>query len=913
MYKLKSIFIISLIIILFISAVNGTIYGIDVKKSFSQYVHEVWMVKNGLPQNSVQAICQTPDGYLWIGTEAGLARFDGIDFKIYNNQNTKQITNNDIMALEKDDRGNLWIGTHGGGLVKYKNDQFTHYTTRDGLPSDIIMSLHNDRKGNTWIGTGGGLSCFSDGKFISFTKNNGLNSDVVMAICEDSSGTIWIGTYGGGINLYRNHQFSALTENDGLSSNNIRSIFEDRDGNVWIGTERAGLIRYHDGSFSTLSTNQGLSNNTILSIFEDSRGNLLIGTNGGGINYFIDGELAHYSSRQGLSNDIIRSIYEDMKGNLWIGTRGGGLNRLSEGKFITFTRNEGLSDDLIRSVYEDSEGILWVGTNHGLNYKNGEKFMPFAEKYLSKSTILSILKDSGGNLWIGTYGDGIFRYMNGKWSDFTLKLEHGNDIVNALFEDHQGKIWIGTLGRGLTSFHNGRFSFYTTKEGLYSNIIYCIYEDQDYNLWIGTGIGLNCIKNNQVTSYPMEEVLSSKIVFSLYQDEEGKLWMATNGSGLKWLKGSELKSCSTKEGLFADKIYSLFEDNQKNLWMSCAKGVFSVNKNDLDSLYEGKRDTVNCKFYDESDGMKTRECSGSNQPVGWKSQDGKLWFATYKGLTMIDPENIQINKVPPRIDIECIVVDGKVIFPSQKTILSPGKHNLVFHYRPLSLSSPNYVKFKYMLKGVDKDWINVGFQKERSASYFGLSHGNYCFKVLAATKDDIWNETGDEIEFFIEPHFYQTDWFYLLCLLFVLFTGFGSFQFYKWKKKIRQKNRYKTSTLSDEKAEEYLNKLLTIIKTEKPFIDSELNLSKLADILSIPRLYLSQIINIRLKRHFNDFINYYRTEEAKKRILDPKYKHLKLIAIGFDVGFNSKSSFNSSFKKHTGMTPSEFRTKHSNQ
>jgi len=785
------------------------VFPLDPNKKITQYIHDIWEIQQGLPQNSVYVVIQTREGFLWLGTEEGLVRFDGVRFKVYDKRNVESLINNSIYALYEDRQGNLWIGTHGGGLtcmnhLEYEDGTFTTFTKKQGLSNDAVWSICEDQEGNLWIGTEEGLNLMKEGKFTTFPEKHGLSGSIVMAICEDREGNLWVGTVSGLNRLDpKNGKITTYTTEEGLSNDRINAIYEDRKGRLWIGTH-IGLNRLdpENGKITTYTTEKELSNIRINAIYEDREGSLWIGTYGGGLNrlYSNDGtsifNVTAYTTKQGLPNNVVWSICEDREGSLWVGTEGGGLNRLKEGKFIAYTTKEGLSNDMVWSICEDHEGNIWIGTNGGgLNCLKGRKFITYTtNEGLSNDMVWSICEDGEGSLWIGTDGGGLnhMNPKNGKITRYTSKEGLSNNRITAIHEDGEGNLWIGTDG-GLNRLNRndskgGKFTTFSKKQGLSNDLISVIHEDKKGNLWIGTGNGLNRMSRREskgetftITAYNTREGLSNSNVTSLYEDQEGSLWIGTYG-GLNCIKDGKLTSITIKEGLFDDTIFQILEDNRGNLWMSCNKGIFRVGKKELTDFFEGKREAIQCVSYDEKDGMKSRECNGISQPAGWKSRDGKLWFPTIKGVVMIDPNNIKINRHPPPVVIKEIIVDNKKIQPhllrfssnETKLVLPPGIEQFEIQYTGLSFLVPEKVRFKYKLDFFDKKWREVG--SRRTAYYTKIPPGDYTFRVKACNNDGIWNETGASISFYLKPYFYQTWWFYIICAIGAVFSAFGIYR-----------------------------------------------------------------------------------------------------------------------------------------
>ena len=780
-YPNRRAFFIILLLVLF--ALSSTVLALDPQKKITQYMHDSWGIEQGLPQNTVHAIIQTRDGYLWLGTQEGLARFDGLHFTIYNKKNVEQLTNSWIRALCQDREGNLWIGTDGGGLTclkpgNRKGETFIIYTKKQGLSNQRIRSIYEDRQGNLWIGTeGGGLNRLKNGKFTAYTTRQGLSANAVLSICEDRKGGLWIGTKTG-LNRWKDDQLTIYTTKAGLSDNMIWSILEGAEGSLWIGTD-SGLNRLKNGKFTKYNTREGLTNNRISALFEDKERYLWIGTYGGGLYRLENETFTAYTTKEGLSDDFVLSIYEDLEGSLWIGTGGGGLDRLKEGKFTPYTTSEGLSHNVVSSIYEDRKKNLWIGTyGGGLNRFRGGTFITYTTRQgLSQNLVRSIYQDREENLWVGT-DNGLNRLKDGEFVTFTTKQGLANNKVWCIYEDRYRNLWIGT-DSGLNCLEDGNFAAYTREQGLSNEKIMCILEDKNGNLWIGTnGGGLNCLKNGKFTVYTTGQGLSNNMVWSLYEDEEGTLWIGTHGGGLNRLKQGKFTHYSVKEGLFDDIVYQILEDDRGNLWMSCNKGIFKVKKEQLNQLAEGKIKSFRSVSYNEKDGMKSRECNGGTQPAGWKTRDGKLWFPTVKGVIMIDPTRIKTNPYPPPVVIEKIMADNRCFQPPFITdmgnmIFPAGIERLEIQYAGLSLLVPDKVRFKFRLEEFDKDWVEVG--NRRTAYYTKLPPGYYRFQVIACNNDGVWNKTGTSLSFYVKPYFSQTFWFYSLLVLAVflmVFTGY---------------------------------------------------------------------------------------------------------------------------------------------
>ena len=791
-------------------------FTLDPQKDVTQYSLEVWGSDQGLPQSAIQALVQTPDGYLWIGLEEGLARFDGVRFALFHKGNTEEFTYNDVIALHVDRAGNLWIGTDGGGLLYLKHGKFTALTTKDGLAGDVVTSIYEDRQGALWIGTQLGLSQWRDGKFTKYTTEHGLSKNVVLSLCEDRAGNLWIGTEGGGLNCYKDEKFKIYSANDGLANDVVWAIHEDKTGKLWIGTN-AGLHYLYDGKFTRYTTKDGLANDFVRAIFTDRAGSLWIGTLGG-LNRWHEGSFTTFSTKHGLSKDFVKALCEDREGSLWIGIYGGGLNRLRDGKFTNYSVSNGLSHNMVWTVYEDRSGNIWFGTDQGLNRFKDGKFSIFAPSQSNGlNRVTALHEDRAGNFWIGTAGQGLSCWSGGAWRRFTDQNGLSNNFVRSVFEDRRGNLWIGT-DRGLNLLQNGKFRTYTTEDGLSNDGIRYLHEDRAGGLWIATRSGgLNLLKDGKFTIYTTKDGLSSDLIRPIYEDQEGTLWIGTNGGGLSRFKDGKFAGYSTKDGLFDDLIFQILEDARGNLWMSCNKGIFRVSKQELNDFAAGKITSLTSVAYDKNDGMKASECNGSAQPAGWKTRDGKLWFPTVAGVVMIDPASIKTNTLPPPVVIEQMIVNGSVQ-DLKNPQLAPGSKSIEFHYTGLSFLAPQKVQFKYRLDGYDDDWIEAGTR--RAAYYTNIPSGDYNFQVMACNNDGVWNRAGAALRFSLQAHFYESKLFYFFCLLAFIFTGTGAYRLHVRRIRAREveaalrrakeelESRVKERAAELEQAQAFLNSII---------------------------------------------------------------------------------------------------------
>lgn len=741
--------------------------ALDPSKAISQYTHDAWTSQADLPQTTVQAIRQTRDGYLWLGTQEGLVRFDGVRFT--------QLDAQDVGCLYEGRDGTLWVCTYNG-LFGRREGRVVLYSTREGLTNNRVNRVCEDAAGDLWIATNLGVNRLSGGKMTAFTAKDGLPSDEVTSVLQARGGTLWIGTRKGLVRC-EGGRFTALSRQDGLPDENINFLYEDSEGTLWIGTNRGGLCALRKGRLSAYGLKDGLPDLQIRTLCEDRDGNLWVGTEAGGLSRFREGRFETYSVKDGLSDRAVWSLYEDREGSLWVGTFSGGLNRFKDEKFTTYDTHQGLSSDTAWAICEGSDRTLWIGTDGGLDAYRDGKFKCYGRREgLPGGGVSAILEDREGAIWVGTDA-GAARLPGGRFTAVGEAQGLSSLSVYSLCEARDGGMWIGTNGGGLYALRDGTVRRYTQKEGLSDNYVRAILEDRDGSLWIGTnGGGLNQLKDGTFTCLTTKDGLCDNFIRSLYQDRDGTLWIGTRNGGLCRMRDGKTSRYGAKDGLLSDVIFQILEDGRGNLWMSCNKGVFKVSKKDLEDFSEGKISTVPCTSYGRTDGMKSPECNGGTQPAGWKARDGKLWFPTIRGVVCIDPQRPKINEEVPPVSIEHVLADGKPLIASG-AVVPPGAGRFEFRFTALSFLAPEKVRFAYRLEGYEEGWNALEGGRERLATYTNLPPGPYTFLVKACNNDGLWNETGAAFAFRLQPKFHQTWLFYVLVALGLLLLGGALYHF----------------------------------------------------------------------------------------------------------------------------------------
>ncbi len=744
--------------------------GLDPHKAVTQYNLDAWTTSSGLPQNTITAIAQTQDGYLWMGSFGGLARFDGARFVVFDKSTTPALRNSGVHALLADRSGGLWVGTNGGGLTLLKDGTARTFGLADGLGADVVRSLFQDSKGRLWAGTNGGLSLREGDRFRTWNATNGLTGNVVRAIREDASGALWIGTNGDGLFRMKDGQFTRFTRKDGLPSDLVFSLAFDKDGTLWVGTNGGGLAaRSADGRFRLYGRENGLDGDIIWSLLQDGDGSLWVGTYGAGL-FRREGErFRGLTTRTGLSSDFVRALWQDHEGSLWIGTNTGGLARLRDGKFTTYTTREGLPNDVAKTVLAGADGALWIGTSGGglARMKDGAFQTWSRQEGLPHDFVQALLLDRAGGLWVGTNGGGVARYADGRFRTYTAREGLVDDHVSALVEDREGAVWMGTNAGGLSRFKDGHFTPFTRREGLGANLVMAMLVDRQGALWVGTdGGGVTRISGGQPRTFTVADGLAADSILCLYEDTAGELWVGTSGGGLSHLQGGRFTTVSSREGLHDDVVFAILEDGKGGFWLSGNRGLSRIERSALIAAAAGAR--LQPEVFGVADGMKSNECSGVSQPAATRLPDGRMVFPTTRGIVIVDSGHLPRNERPPRVQVEELLAGGKTYAGEQRE-LPPGAGNWELRFTALSFLAPQRVQFKYRLAGFDDDWVDAGTR--RYAFYTQVPPGKYDFEVRAANNDGVWSEAPARVAIRLHPRFHQTRAFLAIVALTLVMAG----------------------------------------------------------------------------------------------------------------------------------------------
>ena len=731
--------------------------------AFAQHQFESWTTENGLPQNSVNDILQTRDGYLWLATFGGLVRFDGMRFVIFD-RSTPGIESQRMRALYQDRNGVLWAGTEDGMLIQFDGRRFTTYSSKDGLPHDGAIRIEEDDGGCLWVTWIGRITRFDGQRFETLTPDrfekrvalpprphyydawwgqdldglhvlvkgrvqtfsNDLVGPGVRRVTPDGRGNLWIVTRNAGILKASGDRLRRLTTADGLPTDHPDGpIAEGRDDDLWL-VDRDVLYRVRQGKPEPVRL-PGSPMFGWKSFYVDDEGSTWLGSTATGLHRVIDATITVHSETDAFSLKGAYSILEDRTGAIWL-NNGGSLKRYSKGRWTEASAFRTAEPDAIRSIYEDKAGRLWVGTGSAVGFIDRGKYTRYAEDSpFLNDWISAILEDRSGAFWFAA-SSGLVRSADAHLTKYTTRDGLSHDRVISLFEDRTGVLWIGTF-QGLTRFEAGRFRAYREADGFIGNAVRAFHEDADGYLWVGT--------------------------------YDGGLYRLANG---------RLTRFTRKEGLHDNGVFQILEDANGFFWMGSNRGISRVSRKELNDVAEGRRRSVTAVALGPADGLSSVEVNGGAQPSGLIASDGRLWFPTMGGVAVIDPAAFKTRSKPPPAIIEEVRVAGEPIDFAGGVRL-PGGRAFEVRFTAPSFVKPVQVRFRYRVVGLDDRWTDAG--DRRTIAFHGIAPGSYRFEVMAASHDGVWNTTGSDVQIVVVPPFWRTWWFMGLMLAVAVSIAFA--------------------------------------------------------------------------------------------------------------------------------------------
>ena len=690
-------------------------------------------------------ILQDRAGYLWFGTWDGLGRYDGThllafttDTGSWRSRTTGSWRSRTVSAILEDLSGHLWFGTLAGGVNRYDGEQFTNFTTTDGLIDNMVLAILEDRSGHLWFGTDGGVSRYDGEQFTSFTTADGLAGNGVLSIIEDRQGHLWFGTgrlyaQGKGVSRYDGEQFQTFTFADGLAGNTVFAIFQDGEDHLWFGTTE-GVSRYDGEQFTSFTTADGLADNTVRSIFQDSERHLWFGTTEG-VSCYDGREFVNFTAEDGLVHNTVFAIFQDDENNLWFSTDDG-VNRYDGLQLQTFTAKDGLAKGSLTSLVEDRAGNLWIAAVAGdrsvASRYNGKEFRTFTvDDGLPGSSVFSILEDEEGNLWFGTHWGGVSRYDGETFATFTTTDGLGHNTVYSIFQDSEHNLWFCTQSGGVSRYDGETFATFTTADGLGHNTVRSIFQDSEHNFWFGTDGGVSHYDGEMFTTFTTADGLGHNAVRSIFQDSDHNLWFGTEG-GVSRYDGEMFATFTIDDGLADNVVFSILENARGHLWFGTDGGV---------SRYDGQ----------VFQNLLARDGLTGNHVLDMlQDRNGDVWIAADKGLTRYRP-----SQTPPHIHLTKVVAD-RDYDPGLPIDLSSSQGYIAFEFQGRSLRTrPGQMVYLYRLEGYDEEWQQT---RENRVEYGHLPRGDYVFQVKAVDRDLNHSDGPAQVELHVHLPYERFAW-----------------------------------------------------------------------------------------------------------------------------------------------------------
>jgi ligand-binding sensor domain-containing protein/signal transduction histidine kinase len=736
----------------------GNGFGLDPARDLLQYNCQTWGRPNGLPVNGINAITQTKDGYLWLGTAVGLVRFDGIEFKLLDLGRVPEARSSIVNSLSSAKHGGLWVGLENSsfGFCDGQTFSFRCKESWGKVDEDVeyVHSILESKDGTVWLGADGALLRLTPSgsyeEVLGLSSNAMTKAPAVNVTCsyEDPQGRLWFGTADNGVYCWQAGRVTKIPD-PALAETDVRALAEDKEGWIWVGTP-LGLYCY-DTNLVRRDIPDVMPE--VLALLVDRHGVVWIGTSGQGLACYRNGVYSFLRKTDGLASDYVRSLAEDLEGSLWIGTREG-LSQLTDVKFTTQPAAEDPRVKDAIAVCASRKGGIWVGSGAGLTYFDGKAKTYGAEAGLASPYIKRVFEAADGDVYLvnGTKNLVIFS------GEKAVTIYPTTEMVVGLAEDAHGVV----VSVGGTLYRAGRhyfkpYTFTNGAPGLYW--ILNLAPGRDGEIWVACINGIFCVKDGGYRQWGTAEGLSDHRVQWVCEDGDGVVWGASL-NGIIRLKDNKIRSISRMNGLFDNNIYSIVPDDLGKLWVDSGRGIFEVSRKCMNDFADGRTSQVECVAYDGPESVKPSDKT-TQEHVACKTPDGRIWFPTANGVVGVDPAHILVNRTGPPVQIESVRANGIEMIRSNSLVVPPGPGELEIHFAALSFIAPHNVRLRYRLEGYDKDWVET--KDRRLAFYTNLKPGRYQFHVIAANADGVWNENGDSIDFELRPHYYETAWFDVLC------------------------------------------------------------------------------------------------------------------------------------------------------
>lgn len=747
-----------------------TTYAIDPTRAMSQYIHDQWSSESGFPGGSVSAIAQTTDGYLWIGTEKGLVRFDGLNFVLLDHAPETSASLAPVLGLVADTDGSLWVRLRGPTLLRYRNGEIENVMSSLALPDSLVTAMSRARDGAVIISAvGNGVLSYRHERFETIVSPDVLPQALLISLAEGSDGELWMGTRDNGLLRIRGDSVSRITQ--GLPDQKINCLVPGDNDEVWVGTD-SGVVRWNGTEITRDDVPSSFRQIQALAMARDRESNLWVGTTSGNLLRFNARGVSVLDERGSRARGAITALFEDREGSLWIGSARG-LERLRDSAFVTYSSAEGLPSETSGPLYVDAEGRTWLApSDGGLYWMKDGQIERVTTAGLDRDVVYS-MAGSQGDVWIGRQRGGLTRLRpaEGPMTAETYSTNQGlaQNSVYAVHQSGDGSVWAGTLSGGVSQLKGGGFTTYTTADGLASNTIAAIAETGSKTMWFATPNGLSALSDGKWRSFTIQDGLPSNDVNSLFEDSKGVLWIGTS-KGVAFIDSDRVQVPSNLPATLHEPVLGLAEDAMGSLWIATLNHVLRVTR---DALARGSLEQHHMREFGVADGLRGVEGIRRDRSLVADSH-GRIWLSRNRGVSVVDPARATSNPAPAMVHIQGIFADGEPLDPRMPLRVPSGRQRLTFSYAGLSLHAPERVRYRYMLDGFDRSWSEPLAQRE--AVYTNLGAGTYQFRVIASNSDGLWNGSESSLAFNIEPAFWQTWWFRLSSVMIVVLVGFAMYR-----------------------------------------------------------------------------------------------------------------------------------------
>ncbi|HEV2606583.1 MAG TPA: two-component regulator propeller domain-containing protein [Xanthomonadaceae bacterium] len=726
------------------------------RKQLDAWARESWTQRAGLPNDQVNALAQSNDGYLWIGTPDGLARFNGNEFAYNDRGSVPELHDNDIRHLAIGRENSLLISTARGGLSFLHQGYWTVAAGTDGgLSQDTVVAAQEDSRGRLWVATAtGGLDLFDGHRKLHFGSRNGLPSDRMSSLLVMHDDSVWVGTSAGLARIVDERVQTISVSGGLLPSGAVSALAEAQDHSLWVGTQ-VGAFRQLYGGHQFEKMTPDAFDDVVLAILPDSASEAFVGTAQHGLLLIRDGRYEPIPGENPGHAWQVGALLRGDDGSIWVGGNQG-LLRLRDTPFSAFGKEQGLSNENVHGVLETQDGDVWIGTHGGLERLHKGQLSRIVDDGLATQTVLALTQANDGGLWVGTEKNGVLHVAHGHVDRVLDRQSAPSDWVRSILEEADGSLWIAT-NKGLVQQARNTSRVYTTADGLPNDVILGVHRDPAGRLWIGTANGLAYRSGGRFVRVPLSVHSMVQTIYGFADDADGSVWIASDRGLLRW-KDDRVSVLASEQGLPVDTVYAVVPDRQGNLWLTTPSGLVRIGRAQASAVADGKLHNVVADLFGESDGLPSSRCNGGSSPAASLLTDGSVWVATPRGIAQVHPERLaDYRSGPPQTMLEEIRVDDRVVVANEALELGPDTRKLDVRFFALNYHLPKRIQYRYLLEGYDSAWSEIG--EHTSVQFTNLPAGDYRLRIQATVVGGSWSPREAGLQFSIGAHLWRKAWF----------------------------------------------------------------------------------------------------------------------------------------------------------